>query len=82
MASKSNQKEDIKPELQKESSKSLNRIGFVVLVVIFSLALFLTYRALSQKSQNPSDDVVSPNGKITSPLTGSIINNNIVPISV
>ncbi len=82
MTQKNNEKEAILPVAPKESNTSLNRIGLVVLVVIFSLALILTFKALLPKSQKSSDDVTAPIGKIIKPLTGSVINNNIMPISI
>ena len=70
--------------VKKEQSKNINKIGLIVLVVIFSLALFLTYQAVSNNKNNTSTsgDVTSPTGKIISPTTGSVIYGNKVTISV
>lgn len=68
----------------KLQSRSINRVGLIALIVIFSFAILLTYWAVSgsNNSGNSSDDVTSPTGKILSPITGAVINSNIVPISV
>ncbi len=83
-ANKSKPLSEDKVLVRKEQSKKINKIGLIVLVVIFSLALFLTFQAISKNRNNASlkGDVTLPTGKILSPTTGSVIYGNKVSISV
>lgn len=70
-------------KIKKESGKNVNRTGLLILIIIFTIALFLTFQAVFQKSSNKSgDDVTSPTGKIISPTTGTVVNSNILPIKI
>lgn len=79
---------DKKPRITQESAtsspKKLNPLGLIVLVIIFSLAFALTYLAVfrSKPSQNSSDDVTLPSGRIVSPRSGSVFSQNNIPITV
>ncbi len=80
----SEQKTSLTPESvnQKVNKRNINLTGLVVLVLIFSFAVFLTFQAINKNQKSPESDVTAPKGRIITPITGSVINSNSVNITV
>lgn len=72
------------PSEKKAAKKSINITGLVVLVLIFAFAVFLTYQAINKNQKPPktSNDVTAPKGRIVNPISGSVINSNIINITI